>query len=162
MVSCRYVSNKTTMKITQFVVLLLISLGVSVGGYAEDTTNSKFDQKFDRRLLGKWQSDREKTLEWIRENRKFTKERIEKLDKAVKFGTMVVEIKENSTSYTYNGETSVEPSEVLGFACNTVAVVTKNPFNGEDEIRLITIESDDLYSVYTDWVDIREYFKKIK
>jgi len=119
-------------------------------------------ETLDKRLLGKWQSDRERTLEWISNNRKFTQEKIDRLDSAVKFGTMVVEITDEDTTYTYSGESTTEKNRVLGQYWNGIAFVIKNSFSNSDEISIITIEDNNSYSVYTGWADIREYFKKIE
>ncbi len=138
-------------------LLSLFSCSIKPKQYSTNST-----PEFNKILLGKWQSDRGKTIEWLKKHRNFSKEKIEKLDRAVKFGTMIVEIREDSTTYTYDGETTVEPNRVIGSTSNTVAVIVRNPLTNEDEIRLITIEDKNTCSIYVDWVDIKEFFKKIK
>ncbi len=117
--------------------------------------------EFDKRLLGKWQSDRIKTLQWINKNRKLTQKQINKLDNTIKFGTLTLEISERKTRITYDGQTCEEKNKIIGTVSDSIAVVVNNPITNQDEIRIIRIENEDTYSIYTDCIDIREYFKKI-
>ena len=149
------------MTVIRYILVLLLLL-TPVSAFSESISNQQVIQNFDSRLLGKWQSDREKTLEWLKENMKLTQEKIDKLDAAIKFGTLVVEYTEDSASFTYDGETSVEEHKILGTTCNSVAFVTENPLSGEEQISIIRFENSESYSIYIDWADIREYFKKIK
>ena len=149
------------MKLTSLIFLFLPIFFISCSPKIKHFENL-LSHECNKILIGKWQSDRERTINWLYENRKFTKERIEKLDSVIKFGTMIVEIDEFSTKCTYAGETTEEPNKIIGCTCNTIASIEKNPLSNQDEIRIIKIESAESYSVYNDWADIREYFKKIE
>ena len=115
---------------------------------------------FDDRLLGKWQSDKEQTYEWLREARKFDDTRLKKLEKL--YGKLVLEFTPEKVISYFENTVDEQPLKIIGIESDTVAFVAKDPLTNENEIRLILIENDSTLSIYQDDFDIREYFKQIK
>jgi len=140
-------------KYTIFIFLILI---VSCG----HIQNTADQNTYDPRLIGIWKSDKERTIEWLRENRNFSEERIERISKI--FGKLKLTITETSAISEYEGNVEEQPNDIIAIEGDTIAVRADNGLTGCSEIRLIRIEDDNTYSIYQDMFDIREYFKRIE
>jgi hypothetical protein len=114
------------------------------------------------RLLGTWQSDKDKTVQWLKKHRKFSEERLNEIVEKLRLGEMVIKITEDTWEITYNGKTNVTGSNIIGVASNTIAVMQLNAVTKEPSINVITLEDENTYSVYSYNFDFKEYFKKIK
>ena len=138
-------------------IISLIAIIIFIG--CTQSSENQDHNMLDDRLLGKWQSDTEKTFKWLREARNYDETRLKKLEKI--YGKLVLEITTDEIVAKYDDNTDVSPLEIIGIESDTIAIVSKDPLTNEREIRLILIEDDYTFSIYQDDFDIREYFRKI-
>ncbi len=116
-------------------------------------------ETIDNRLIGKWTSDRGKTLRWIKDHRTIRPEILRKM--AGRFGKMSIEYTEKKVIATYGNRQSEFEIVVLGRDQDSVAVMSQDPITHKKEILLLQFENDDTYSVYISPLEIREFFVRI-
>jgi len=95
----------------------------------------------DKRLLGKWISDKEKTVNHCRFKEGATIEQRAKVSEL--FGKLKIEFRENEMITEFEGKTESEPYSVIAFDNDSVAIVA-NDFNGQ-KISHIHFEKDSYY-----------------
>lgn len=142
-------------------VILLIALCVIGYYYWSNTT------RVDDRLIGTWQSDGERTIATMKEQRKLNDKQVESLNTL--FGKLQI-------TYTNNREirTSMNDSkdsgrfEIVGMDKNSVVIReygTKRPdveYFNLSEYQVIYFDGPDAYWVYTQIGGVKEYFKRVK
>jgi len=126
----------------------------------DQSLQSQENSMFDGRLIGKWQSDKEQTYEWLRGARNFDDARLKKLEKL--YGKLVLEFTPEKVISYFEDTVDEQPLKIIGIESDTIAFVAKDPLTNENEIRLILIENDSTFSTYQDDFHIREYFRRIK
>lgn len=125
----------------------------------------------DERLLGTWQSDSERTIAEIQENRTPSEDQLIKLRNL--FGTLRVNYLNNGTfTYQLTSTNPVEKSryEVLGVDAHSVVIreieSTLSPLKSleieQSEITHIHFDGPDSYWIVPELGSSREYFRRIK
>jgi hypothetical protein len=114
--------------------------------------------KFDRRLIGTWQSDRRRTFQHFKPRLNCSPRSVRKL-KAI-FGKLVVRWGRGKVYSEYDGHHDSETYKIAASDSESVVVRTKCPLTGDN--RLQQIHFDGNYY----WVGISgsmiEWFKKVK
>ena len=118
------------------------------------------DIYMDERLIGSWKSDKDKTIEWLKENRRFSDEKLKRFGSIL--GKLNLTITETKIISEYNGSIEEQPLNIIAIGGDTIAVVYKNPLTKCSEIRILRIEDENTHSIYLDMFDIREFFTRIK
>lgn len=111
------------------------------------------------RLIGRWRSDRGKTLRWIKDHRSVKPEYLKKM--ARQFGKLTLEFSENKVTMWYENEKNEFDLVVLGRDHDSAAILSRDPETDQEEILLIRFEEKDVYSVYVEPLEIREFFIRI-
>ena len=141
-----------------FMRLLKLVLILSLIGCTSDIVIR--DYIYDDRINGKWKSDKQKSIEWVRKHRNFNEKQIRKLESI--FGKMVLEISDDTVIVTYEGDRNVEEGTIIGKDHDSIATIALDPVTKKPELRLIRVEDKNTYSIYIDTFDIREYFTRIE
>ena len=143
-------------KIVAIIAILLI-------GCSQSTVNQQNDKDesfiVHNKLIGRWISDKEKTMEWIDRNRKLPEKVYNLLDNIL--GKLIVEIQKDKIITNYEGTTDEDEVFIIDEDHNSLAVWYYDSITDEYEIQLIRYENENLYSVYVEKLEIREYFKRI-
>jgi hypothetical protein len=143
-------------KLIGIIAILLI-------GCAQLTVNEQNDENENSivhsKLIGKWISDKEKTMEWIDRNRKLPEKVYNLLYNIL--GKLIVEIQKDKVITYYEGTTDEDEVFIIDEDHNSLAVWYFDSITDEYEIQLMRFENDNLYSVYVEKLEIREYFKRI-
>jgi hypothetical protein len=116
-------------------------------------------ETIDSRLIGKWTSDRGKTLRWIKDHRTIRPDILRKM--AGRFGRMSIEYTDKKVIATHDNRRSEFEIVILGRDHDSVAVMSQDPITQKKEILLLRFENDDTYSVYISPLEIREFFVRI-
>ncbi len=136
------------------IIFIILITGCS---YLQDTTEQNI---YDTRLIGIWKSDKDKTIQWLRENRNLSEEKIVRISKI--FGKLKLTISETTTKSEYDGTIEEEPNDIIAIEGDTIAVGIVDALTSCPTIRLIRIEDENTYSIYQDMFDIREFFTRIE
>ena len=110
------------------------------------------------RLLGSWQSDRERTFERLKPGPKSTPQSFAKF-KAL-FGKVVVRWTPNYCHYKLDGDRWKTPYRVVARDDESVVIEAHDELTGGDCLHHIRFE-DDAYQLFTRWGMI-EWFKRIE
>jgi hypothetical protein len=137
-----------------FFIFIILITGCS---HLQDTTEQNI---YDTRLIGTWKSDKDKTIQWLRENRNLCEEKIARISKI--FGKLKITISETTTKSEYDGNIEEEPNDIIAIEGDTIAVGVVDALTNCPTIRLIRIEDENTYSIYQDMFDIREFFTRIE
>ena len=111
----------------------------------------------DRRLIGRWRSDRRRTTEDVNARRDLSATQRRKL--AAVFGELTLRYTARLVHAEYRGDRHSHPYRVLAKDSHSVVITSPPEFPGEDEFQHIHFES----SHY--WVclgAVREFFRKVK
>ena len=136
------------------IIFIILITGCS---YLQDTTEQNI---YDTRLIGIWKSDKDKTIQWLRENRNLSEEKIVRISKI--FGKLKLTNSETTTKSEYDGTIEEEPNDIIAIEGDTIAVGIVDALTSCPTIRLIRIEDENTYSIYQDMFDIREFFTRIE
>ena len=149
-----------------FAALLIAagSLALVTAGIALPFRNTRV---IDERLLGTWQSDADRTIAGIREQRPVDDRQEAALRKL--FGTMRVTYSTTDCSIQLNGPAESSKYEVLGKDKHSVVIRgaerKPSPMDGVFELSefvIIQFDGPDSYWLYTQIGGIREYFKRVR
>jgi len=142
------------MKTRIFLILIISIIGCS---HIKESTEL---YTYDERLIGTWISDKDKTIKWLRENRKYSDERLERVFKI--YGKLKLTISKTKVISEYDGNVEEQPIEIIAIEGDTIAIKAVDGLSNCPEIRIIRIEDENTYSIYQDMFDIREYFRRIE
>lgn len=93
---------------------------------------------YDERLIGTWISDKDRTIEWLKENRRYSDERLERISKI--YEKLKLTISEKKVVSEYDGNVEEQPSEIIAIEGDTIAVRAIDGLSNCPEIRIIRIE----------------------
>ena len=83
-----------------FPILIISLFGCS---HLQESADSHL---YDERLIGTWISDKDRTIEWLRENRKYSDEGLERISKI--YGKLKLTISETKVISEYDGNPGLQ------------------------------------------------------
>lgn len=116
-------------------------------------------QKFDRRLIGTWKSDRRRTFLHYKPPEDFTSEKLDKF-KSV-FGKLTIRWGRGKYYTLLNGFRDVQSYEIVASDHDSVVVRIRHEIYGHDCLRQICFDGDH-YWIALDGGDLCEWFKRVK
>jgi hypothetical protein len=129
---------------TQLIVLILIT-GCST--------------MHDDRLIGTWQSDKDRTLCEMEKRQELSGKRRDWFEKNL--GKLKIKYTKYTVTFWYNGKASTEKLKVAAKDSDSVVILGTDVFGEKDKISLVTFEDENTYWIYSKMADYVEYFKRI-
>ena len=145
---------KTSSLLTSLGIFLII-IGAGQSSWCQD------NETFGTRIIGKWQSDKDKTLEWASE--RLGSEWYEALKK-IPYGNLILQFTEKTITSSWAGtEGSHETPYQTVYVDSPIAIITvPHPYENRNEVRIIRFEENDCISIYSVRSESKEYFRRIK
>ena len=136
------------------VTIVLIIVGIH-------QSHSQENNIFDARILGKWQSDKERTLAWIKDYRSSEYE----VFKKVEYGKLILEFTKEEIVSSWAGTDELArhfPYRIVYMEGSIAILISPHPFEDRNEIRIIKFEGKDSISIYSARYESKEYFRRIE
>jgi hypothetical protein len=121
------------------------------------------ENKFDDRLLGKWQSDKERNMAWVRENRCCGSERCEKFMEDI-YGKLILEFTRKEVVASWQGLQGEHHGplwKIVYVGEDFDVILSKDPITNKDRASLIIFEGKNEMSTNDVHRMSKEYWKKI-
>jgi hypothetical protein len=130
---------------------------ISAGSYPLGCQENKM---FDTRIVGKWQSDKDKTLAWIKDWRECGYEMHKKVD----YGKLILQFTKDEIISSW-ADADVQPYhksyKIVAIEGSIIVLSWPHPFEDTNEIGIIKFEGKDTISIYSARYESMEYFKRI-
>jgi hypothetical protein len=136
---------------------LLLSATLINASFAAD------NKSLDKRLLGKWRSDKVRNLELLSERQCLNEQ--EKAFWEEKFGHLTYEITGQKVIVSWEGDESLRgesPLNIIWADEDTTVLYYDVPGEKRKSIQIIKIENDDSIYMLSVQYERREYFKRVK
>lgn len=127
------------------------------------TTTAGSNKLTDERLLGTWQSDKERTVEELQRTRRLDEKQLAALSGM--FGKLKITYTEATYTTKLDGVTESMPYEVVGRDRHSVVVrdlERREPDLGLTEFSVIHFDRPDSYWVFTEIGGFREFFRRVR